>query len=95
MSYFHFCVGHRLLTLPLPHLCVARGHSRPANQVQHVRQRHRQVGVYSAPRSGPEGEDPALRSAAGPWSRSHDEEPGGADASGPGDGTEGDFSLYL
>lgn len=67
--------------------CLARGHSRPADQVQHVRQRHGQVGVHSPPRSGPEGEDSALRAAIGPRSRSHHEEPGGTDAAGLGDGT--------
>ncbi len=89
---------HRLL--PLLHLdllCLARGHSRPAHQVQYVRQRHRQVGVYAPPRSGPEGADSALRSAIGPWSRSHHEEPGGTDAAGLGNGRKdflGNVSQY-
>lgn len=75
---------------PLPRL--ARGHRRPADQVQHVRQRHGQVGVHAPPRSGPEGADSAVRSAAGPWSRSHHEEPGGTDAAGLGNGAKG-FSM--
>lgn len=82
-SHSHVCSSFSPLPRP------ARGHRRPADQVQHVRQRHRQVGVHTPPRGGPEGADPALRSAAGPRSRSHHEEPGGSDAAGPGHGVKG------
>lgn len=69
-------------SLPPP----ARRHRRPADQVQHLRQRHRQVGVHAAARGGSEGPHAALRPAAGPRRRPHHEEPGGTDAARPGNG---------
>lgn len=81
---------HSSSSSPLPPLlCLARRHSCPAYQVQHMCQCHRQVGFYSPPWSSAEGADSALCSAIGPWSRSHYEEPGGTDAAGFGNGTKG------
>lgn len=65
---------------------TACGHCSPADQIQHVCKRHRQMGLHTSPRGGPERPHAALRSPAGPWSWPHHEEPRGPDGSGPGHG---------
>lgn len=64
----------------------ARGYRSPADQIQHLCKRHRQMGFHASPRGGAERPNAALRSAAGPRSRPHHEEPRGPDRSGPGHG---------
>lgn len=96
-SFFGFHLSRSLLSSrPFSLLRLARGHRCPAHQVQHLCERHRQVGFHAPPRSGAERPHPALCPAAGPRSRSHHKEPGGTDSARPGHGNNrpSKCSLY-